>query len=98
MFTADTIDDLIYDVFEALLDEPFDVSPTRGRSSELLGVMLHLNNPLARLSRTETRGKPFSALGELMWYLAKSNKLDFIKHYIRGYEKESPDRTPIHGA
>jgi thymidylate synthase len=45
-----------------------------------------------------SRGKPFSALGELLWYLARSDSLDFIRRYVRQYEKESADGITIHGA
>jgi thymidylate synthase len=44
------------------------------------------------------RGKVFSALGELFWCLAGSNRLDFIKHYISDYVEHSNDGETIHGA
>lgn len=98
---ADTLDDLLIEVFTELTNVPFDVSSTRGHfegnSSETIGAMLLLTNPRARLSRTETKGTVFSALGELLWYLSKSNALDFIKYYIKDYEKESVDGISIHG-
>ncbi|MDB5283954.1 MAG: hypothetical protein JWO06_3029, partial [Bacteroidota bacterium] len=93
----DTLDDLMNDVFEDLLSRPFDVTPTRGISSEIIGASLNLKNPLARLSRTETKGKAFSAIGELLWYLSKNNSLEFIKHYIPDYADESEDGLTIYG-
>ncbi|MBT5320645.1 MAG: thymidylate synthase, partial [Chloroflexi bacterium] len=48
-------------------------------------------DPAARLSRTESRGKPFSCLGELCWYLSKSNDVDFISYYIRDYREDEED-------
>jgi thymidylate synthase len=48
--------------------------------------MLELRDPRSRISRTETRGQPFSCLGELCWYLAGSNELDFIAYYIPEYK------------
>lgn len=62
---------------------------SRGDTLELLGVGLRITNPRARISRSENRGKPFSALGELLWYLSGSNTLDFIKPYVSEYEKEA---------
>ena len=96
-FEADTIDDLMHDILEELVARPFDVVPTKGASSEIFGAMLQLNNPRARLSRTETRGKTFSALGELLWYLSKSNDLEYIMYYIHRYKKYSDDGKIVYG-
>jgi thymidylate synthase len=62
---------------------------SRGETLELLGVTLRITNPRARISRSENRGKPFSALGELLWYLSGRDKLEFIKPYVSEYEKEA---------
>lgn len=70
---------------------------TRGDNTELVGVLLELRNARARLSRTETRGKPFSCLGELLWYLSRDNRLDFITNYIPRYEAESEDKETVYG-
>lgn len=94
---AKTLDDLLAAVFKLLLSSPFDVKASRGTMSEVTGIMLCLENPLARLSLTETKGTPFSAIGELLWYLSKKNKLKFIKHYISAYETESEDQETIYG-
>ena len=61
-------------------------------------MLLELNHPRARLSRSETRGRPFSCLGEFLWYLSRDNKLDFIRYYIPAYEKETEDGETIYGA
>ena len=63
------------------------ISPTKGPARELTGVQLELTNPRARLSRTETRGKPFSCLGEFCWYFAGSDDASFIEYYIPGYKQ-----------
>lgn len=101
-FTGDTLDDLLFDVYEELLRRPFENTSTRGGSgagntSEIIGASLRLSNSRARLSRTETKGKLFSAVGELLWYLSKDNKLDFIKYYIPKYVKESEDNVTVYG-
>jgi len=41
---------------------------------------------------------PFSALGELLWYLTKSDDLDFIVAYISAYRKEANADGHINGA
>lgn len=84
---GDTVDDLLLAVIKEIQANGEPVSPTKGANRELTGLVLELTNPRARLSRTETKGKPFSCLGELCWYLAKSNQLAFIEYYIRIYRK-----------
>jgi len=93
----DTLDDLLNDVFDDLVNVAADVTPTRGKTKEIIGVSFCLKNPRARLSRTETKGTVFSALGELLWYLSGDNKLDFIKHYLKRYEEESEDGLTVYG-
>ena len=84
-----TIDDLMRSVVERTLSDGMRILPTRGEARELLGMALDLENPRFRISRTETRGKPFSCLGELSWYLAQTNDLDFICYYISNYSEYS---------
>ena len=50
-----------------------------------------------RLSRSETRGRAFSCLGEFLWYLSGDNQLDFIRHYIKKYDHESEDKKTVYG-
>jgi thymidylate synthase len=95
-FSADTLDDVMRDVVEEILSRGEQINPTKGPATELTGVLLEVTNPRARLSRTETRGKPFSCLGELCWYLAKTNDKGFISYYLRHYE-EYADGDVIYG-
>lgn len=99
-FEANTIDDLMFDVLNELCQRPIDVITTKGKNgtSEIFGAMLQLNNPRARLSRTETRGKAFGALGEFLWYMSASNELSYIEYYLKDYKKCSDDGLTIHGA
>lgn len=89
-----TLDDVLRQVFKRLLNGNL-ISPSKGPCWEETGVLLEIANPRARLSRTETRGRAFSALGEFLWYMSGSNRLDFILHYIDGYETD--DGETIHG-
>jgi len=77
-FYGPTLDDVMHDVIEAIQSHGERICPGKGAATELAGVLLEVTNPRARLSRTEVRGKPFSCLGELCWYLAGSNGLEFI--------------------
>jgi thymidylate synthase len=95
-FEADTLDDLMAELFPRLLNESDIYAATKGKFSELFGTMLVLRNPRARLSRSESKGKVFSALGELFWYLSKENRLSFMEYYLPGtYAKESDDNVTV---
>lgn len=87
----DSLDDLLRAAIEAVLERGEPVSATKGANRELRGVMLQLTNPRARLSRSESRGKVFSALGELLWYLSGSNATNQITHYIPQYARYDED-------
>lgn len=81
--TADTLDDLLRLVFEQLLlPQPKFKATKEFQFTELFGPVLRLSDPRARLSRTETKGKVFSALGELLWYLSGSTSATFMNYYV----------------
>ena len=90
---ASTLDDLMRKVFQGLEEGGSPISPGRGEALELTGVLLELTNPRARLSRSETRGKPFSCLGELAWYLSGSDEAAFIGYYLPDYHQEAVGET-----
>jgi thymidylate synthase len=93
-----TLDDLMRRVLGKLVKSNVRNRASRGDTRELRSVLLKLSNPRARLSHTEKKGKIFSALGELLWYLAKSNDLEFISYYLDQYRKESEDGATVYGA
>jgi thymidylate synthase len=95
---ADTLDDLLLKVFPKILQKGERIKASKGWNRELSGVVLELRNPLARLSRTETKGTVFSCLGETLWYLARSNELQFINYYINMYGKFAEADGTVHGA
>ncbi|MBB1485756.1 thymidylate synthase [Oceanospirillum sediminis] len=90
-FEEDTLDDLLNKVTKKVLCCGSKLNPSRGQMRELFGVSIVLKNPRARLSRSESRGKVLSALGELLWYLSGESKLEFIQYYLSKYEEESDD-------
>jgi thymidylate synthase len=92
-----TLDDLLHSVLAKLLGIKNRIKPTRGKATECIAVLLQISNPRARLSRTEVKGTLFSCLGELLWYLAKTNDLGFISYYLREYEQYSDDGQTIYG-
>lgn len=94
---AEGLDDLLIDLYQRILREGDANKGSRGDTVEILAVSLHVEKPRARISRSENRGKPFSALGELLWYLSGSDQLSFIEPYVSRYKDEAVDGA-IHGA
>ncbi|MEW2914944.1 thymidylate synthase [Leisingera sp. JC11] len=76
----------------------FQVDSSKGKSTEAFGALLELKNPRARLSRSFSKAKAFSPLGELFWYLSGSDSVEFIKHYIPNYPKLIKDEVKANGA
>jgi thymidylate synthase len=81
-FLEKTLDDVMHVVIEEILSRGETIYPTKGDALEITGVLLEISDPRARLSRTETRGRIFSGLGELLWYLSGSNEVDFVAYYV----------------
>jgi thymidylate synthase len=97
----ETLDDLLSAVFRSLLRSKNRVSPTKGPNREATAVLLKLNNPRARFSRTEQRATLHSCLGETLWYFSGSDKLAFVEYYISKYRdfcKLSEEATHAEGA
>lgn len=90
-FSGKTLDDVIHSAIDEITRRGNRIHPTKGPADEITGILLEISDPRARLSRTETRGRIFSALGELCWYLAGSRKSDFISYYIRIYQRLAED-------
>lgn len=96
--TADTLDDLLRRVFEQLLlPQPKFKATKEYQFTELFGPVLCLTDARARLSRTETKGKVFSALGELLWYLSGSTSATFMNYYVPAnfYSNETEAGTDV---
>lgn len=84
---GDGLDDVLNDLYYALLTNGVQNKSTTGSSLEFLGVTLRIAKPRARVSRSQTRARPFSALGELLWYLSGSDEAAFVGSYIPFYVK-----------
>ena len=95
-FQGQTLDDVMRLVVGEIQTSGDRIKATKGWTTEITGVLIDLADPRARLSRTETRGKPYSCLGELCWYLAKTRDLEFISYYIPDY-KQFADGNEIFG-
>jgi thymidylate synthase len=86
-----SLDTVLHQLYRELLEHGQSVGGTRGSNREILGVTLRISKPRARISRSENRGKPFSALGELIWYLSGSDTLEFIEPYVSRYADDAVD-------
>lgn len=86
-FVVPTVDDLMRCAVEALRSDGIHVSPTKGACTEISAATFELTNPRARVSRSSSRGRLFSALGELCWYLSGSNRTEDIAYYVNYYRK-----------
>jgi len=96
--SAETLDDVLLELYPKLLVRSKDtVKASRGETAEVIGALIEIRNPRARLSRSETRGKLYSSLGELLWYLSRDNRLDFIAPYVSQYADETEDGVTIYG-
>ncbi len=95
---SDTIDDLMRRCHQNILEHGIRQRASRGDFTGIQGVLLELTNPISRISRTETRGKIISCIGELIWILSGSNSLHSIAPYFQHYAEESEDNTTVNGA
>ncbi|MDC5501886.1 thymidylate synthase [Acinetobacter baumannii] len=98
--TAESLDDLLHETYQYILEKGERANPTRGANSEVRNCVLTLLNPRSRISLSEVRSKVISCLGEFLWYLSGSNSIDFIEYYIKEYRDrinftiESTDSVP----
>lgn len=88
---SESLDGILYKLYPAIKKEGRPHTSSRGGTMELLSVSLRILKPRARISNSENRGKPFSAVGELLWYLSGSNSLTFIEKYVSAYSHEAID-------
>jgi len=90
-FEVSTVDDLMHVAVDTLRSEGIHINPTKGGCTEIAAATFELTNPRARVSRSASRGRIFSALGELCWYLSGSNRTDDIAYYAKYYRKFDED-------
>ena len=91
-----TVDDLLREAVSLVMATGERIVPSKGPCLEVSAVSLELRRPLARASRTETRGTIFSCVGELLWYLAGSNDVEHIAYYVPRY-RESAENGLVYG-
>lgn len=80
-----SLDDVLQETLGQLLEHGMTIRPTKGEALEVVGAVIELTDPRARVSRSHKRSRIFSALGELLWYLSGSDDVGFIEYYISMY-------------
>lgn len=90
-FQVPSIDDLIRVAYTNLLNHGERIEPSKGKAIEISGITFELTNPRARLSLSASRGRVFSALGEMCWYLSGSANGRVMDYYIPEYSKHNAD-------
>lgn len=93
----ESLDDAMNDVFSALRTVRETIKPRKGTAREIVGAGVEISDPRSRVSRSQTRGRIFSALGELLWYLSGTDDLEMIRYYIPRYA-ESAHEGRVEGA
>lgn len=92
-----SLDDILRKLYQRIIRSRNRPEASRGATREIVGALLELTNPRARLSRSETRAVLYTGIGELLWYLSRDNRLDFIQYYLPRYASDSDDGETIHG-
>ncbi|APE28056.1 thymidylate synthase [Aurantiacibacter gangjinensis] len=87
-FRADGLDDLLAQLYPFILETGVENVGSKGRHLDTIGTTLRLTDPRARLSRSMRRAKPFSAIGELLWYLSGTDEASFMDPYHRYYSQD----------
>jgi thymidylate synthase len=95
--SAETVDDLLRLATHAVFEEGVENSANRGGTTEIIGAVMELKNPRARLSRTEKRRRASGAIAELCWYLRGTNDGAAIAFWIPKYKEELEPDGSIHG-
>ena len=85
------LDAVLYCLYKEIKDRGRVNSGSRGDTIEMLGVSLRILKPRSRISRSEQRGRPYSAIGELLWYLSGKDSLEFIEAYVAAYRLDAVD-------
>lgn len=81
----ESLDDALNDVFAGLRTGGEPIHPRKGPAREIIGASIEISNPRSRVSRSQTRGRIFSALGELLWYIGGTDDVEMISYYIPAY-------------
>lgn len=97
-FEGDSIDNLLREALQKIMEVGAKVNSSKGPNTEIRGVNFKLTNPRYRLSASVIRGKAYSPFGELFWYLSGKDDLKHIEYYIKKYRDYSDNGETLYGA
>lgn len=98
-FVGESFNEVYPKILKALLDEGKVVAPRGFETKELHPACIQINNPRKRVLSHSIRDCNYGFMvGELLWILQGSNKLDHISHYNKQWEKFSDDGETLNGA
>lgn len=98
-FVGESINEVYPQILETLLKEGDDVSPRGYKTKELHPACIQINNPRKRVLSHSIRNCNYGFMvGELLWILQGSNKLDHVAHYNKQWEQFSDDGETLNGA
>lgn len=73
--------------------------PRGMKIKECLGISFTIENPRKRITNNSIRQMSMSfAIGEFLWYLRGSDRLDIIEYYSKIYPDFSDDKVTVNGA
>lgn len=76
-----------------------ETAPRGLKCKELINYSFTLDNPRNRIISFKDRlTNPFYLVGELLWYLSGSNRLDFIAYYSKFWNRCSDDGETLNSA
>lgn len=94
-----SLDDLLNATYCDILENGILISDSkRGANIEIIQFAATLLSPRVRTSMSLDRKLVQSKFAEFAWYLSKDEDKDFIKPYIKDYDKEENQNNKIIGA
>lgn len=97
--TGMTLEDLWVGAAKTVIEHGERRAPRGLPTREIVGAQLILMDPRDRIPRLPVREFSLAyAMGELAWYVAADDSLEFIKYYAPSYGKYSDNQKSLHGA
>lgn len=97
--SCSSLTEMVIDTWEQVIDAGMKSKPRGLPCRQLVGFQTRLTSPRNRLVLIpERRWSLAYAAGELAWYLAGDDALDFIRYYAPSYHRFSDDGERLHGA
>lgn len=93
-----SLDDIVHELLVKIQKYGINQNNSKGPNKEILGAYIKLANPLNRISTSFAKSIFVSPIGEFLWYMSGSDKLNFIEYYIDQYVDASNNKESLNGA